>query len=66
MMARKPLAEDDGYGEYVHGDWIWSIQRTGRHRYGVYRVGVSIGRRVFVDSYRFRFLAERRCRKGNP
>lgn len=52
--------------EHVLGDWIWTAYQVARHRYDVYRVGVSIGRRVFVDSYRFRFFAKRRCRKGNP
>jgi hypothetical protein len=49
-----------------HGDWLWTAFQVGAHRYDVYRYGVSIGRREFIDSYRTRFFAKRRCKRGNP
>jgi hypothetical protein len=50
----------------THGDWSWRVYDVGTG-YDVYAHDTRPGRwtRLFKGSYRFRYFAKRRCRKGD-
>ena len=49
---------------YQHGDVVVMAYDVGR-RYDVYAVKVSAMRQHFVGSYRTKYFARRRCRRGS-